>query len=193
MLVISCWIQWVFYPVITVSKLSTVHIYRYAQAQNEEDEQEPFFLCFYKRGRVKKILLLGLGWVLFLSCTLVPRVFSVASNKDSSISDCFVWRVSGVSCALSFRKGMHQLEESQCQELSNFLTNVFPCKDEDLRIWKPSPVRVFSVKSFCVILEGSTKITQFLKSFCVILEGSTKITQFFKFFCVILEGSTRPI
>lgn len=37
---------------------------------------------------------------------LYPTVFRVVSNKESAVNDCYVWRGSGISWALSSRKSL---------------------------------------------------------------------------------------
>lgn len=56
---------------------------------------------------------------------LYPKVFRVVSNTKSYVSDYYEWRGNKVSWSLSFRRGLHQFEESQYGELSSFLSNLF--------------------------------------------------------------------
>lgn len=81
----------------------------------------------------------------------------MVSNKEASISDCYVWCDGGVSWDISNKRSLQQFKEVQYGELLNFLTNVFLCKEEDTHIWKTSPTGDFSVKTFCSTLEENPR------------------------------------
>lgn len=73
-------------------------------------------------------------------------------NRDAAVSDCYVWMGSEVVWNLVFKRVLHHLEEAQYKELYSFLSNVFLCREEDSRIWKPTASGIFTVKSFCASL-----------------------------------------
>ena len=87
---------------------------------------------------------------------LFPRLFKLAANKESSISDYFeVRRGCSVWDAL-FKRDLRSLEGELYEELLSFLAYIFFCKDtKDSRIWKPSIFREFSAKAFYLILKGN--------------------------------------
>ena len=91
--------------------------------------------------------------------SLFPRLFRVVSNKQSSVHECnscegdrIVWRI-------PLRRTLRQLEEFEYESLLSLLSNIFLCRDvNDTRIWKPSGLGLFSVKSFTVAMEPSSSM-----------------------------------
>ena len=67
---------------------------------------------------------------------LFPRMFRVASNKETSVKECYVWVGNVVSWNISIRRPLHQSELMEHETLLSILTNIL-CKDsKDYCIWK---------------------------------------------------------
>lgn len=80
----------------------------------------------------------------------------MVSNKESSISDCYVVRDSRLGWDVSFRRALRQSEQVQYGELLGILSNMFLCKsNKDSWIWKPFTSGEFSAKAFYLARQGN--------------------------------------
>lgn len=102
------------------------------------------------KGRVRRVHFLFDDWAgLALLCHLFPWVFRVAFDKEASVSV-------SLGCCLS-EEVCVSLRSSTMPSCQMSFANIFICSDEeDVRIWKPSPFEIFSVKRFCAAVEGFT-------------------------------------
>ena len=90
------------------------------------------------------------------SCGLFPRLFRLAANKESYVSDCFEVRSGCNVWGVLFKRDLRSLEGELYEELLSFLANMFFYRDtKDSRILKPSISREFSTKAFYLTLEGN--------------------------------------
>lgn len=89
-------------------------------------------------------------------CELFPKLFRLAVNKESPVSDCFEVRSGCMAWEVSFRRSLRQMEGFMYQEMLSVFANMLFCRDyNDSRIWKPSTSREFSAKAFYSALEGT--------------------------------------
>lgn len=82
-----------------------------------------------------------------------PRVFRMVFSKESSVSECYKARVNTVHWIVSFRRPLHQFEETQYRESLSLISNIFICRDsKDAQIWKPLPSGSFLATAFYLAL-----------------------------------------
>lgn len=80
---------------------------------------------------------------------LIPRVFWIAPNKESSFKNRYVWYGDGVSWEVSVKRAFRQSGSGEFQSLLGLISNAFLCRDvDDSRIWKPNTTGDLSSKSF---------------------------------------------
>ena len=60
-------------------------------------------------------------------CGLFPRLFRLAANKESSISNCFKVRSGCNVWGVMFKRDLQSLEGQLYEELLSFLANMFFC------------------------------------------------------------------
>lgn len=109
------------------------------------------------KGRVGRVHFLFDDWAgLALLCHLFPWVFRVVSDKEASVSVIARGLMSSLGCCLSGEVCV-SLRSSSMPSCQMSFANIFICSnEEDVRIWKPSPFEIFSVKRFCAAVEGFT-------------------------------------
>lgn len=85
------------------------------------------------------------------SSVLFPTLFRRASNRMSLVSECYEGEEgNSVSGNVLLRRVLCHSEETKFGSFLSILSNVFLYREiVDVCIWKPSPSRVFSTKSYC--------------------------------------------
>ena len=83
----------------------------------------------FRVGEGKSVLFLFDDWVgIGPFWSLLPRLFRVVSNKESSVKDCYFWDGSKVSWHVSCRRVLRQPRGIEYESLLSILANAFICR-----------------------------------------------------------------